>query len=52
MTLTRYDHVVEQFAADGTDEALGVAVHLRGADSGLDGQDAEIPEGLWHGLCS
>src|ERR1019366_545683 len=44
VTLTRHDHVVEQFAADGTDEALGVAVHLRGANSGLDGQDTEIPD--------
>ena len=44
MRASRHDHVVEQFAADGTDEALGVAVHLRGANSGLDGTDAEIPD--------
>src|ERR1017187_5490385 len=43
MALTRHDHGVEGFAADGTDEALRVAVHLGGADSGLDGTDAEIP---------
>src|SRR5659263_367473 len=44
MTLTRHNDVIEEFAADGTDEALGVAVHLRGANSGLDGTDAEIPD--------
>src|ERR1035441_2210225 len=44
MTLTRHDDVVEEFAADGTDEAFGVAVQLRGANSGLDGPDAEIPD--------
>src|ERR1035437_6521248 len=44
VALTRHNHVVEQFAADGPDEALGVAVHLRGANSGLDGTDAEIPD--------
>src|ERR1035437_5548569 len=44
VTLIRHNHVVEEFAADGPDEALGVAVHLRGANSGLDGTDAEIPD--------
>src|ERR1017187_6435878 len=44
VTLIRHDHVVEEFAADGPDEALGVAVHLRGANTGLDGTDAEIPD--------
>src|SRR5664280_2563850 len=44
VTLIRHNHVVEQFAADGPDEALGVTVHLRGANSGLDGTDAEIPD--------
>src|ERR1039458_5683850 len=42
--IIRHDRVVERFAADGPDEALGVAVHLRGANSGLDGTDAEIPD--------
>src|SRR5450759_332222 len=44
VTLTRHDHVVEQFAAHSADEALGVAVHLWGANSSLDGTDAEIPD--------
>src|SRR5450830_1805404 len=44
MTLTRHNDVIEEFAADGTDEALGVTVHLRGANSGPDGTDAEITD--------
>lgn len=44
MTLTRHDDVIEKFAANGPDEALGAAVHLWGANRGLDGTDAEIPD--------
>jgi hypothetical protein len=42
MTLTRHNDVIEEFAVDSADEALGVIVHLRGANSGPDGTDAEI----------
>ena len=38
--------VIEEFAADGPDEALDVTVHLQGANSGRDGSDAEHADRL------
>ena len=36
--------MIEELVTDGPDETLDVAVHLRRADRGLDGPNAETPD--------
>jgi hypothetical protein len=46
VSFTDHDDAIEELAADGPDETLGVAVHLRRADGGLDGPNAQTPDSM------